>query len=612
MATMHVVNSSSRKPEVLAPAGDEPSLLAALNAGADAVYFGLDDGFNARARAQNFSLETLPDTVARIHRAGARAYLTLNTLVFESELASVERILRGVVAAGVDALIVQDAAVALLARALNPHMELHASTQMTISSPQAARFAESLGVTRIVVPRELSVREIRDFKAGTSLEIEVFIVGALCVSWSGQCLSSEAWGGRSANRGQCAQACRLPYELMVDGEVRPLGDVAYLLSPKDLAGFRAVQDLMDIGVHTLKVEGRQKGPAYVHTAVGTTRRWVDAVGEGAGPDAVRQLSVDMRDLSLAYSRGFGDGFLAGSDHQTLVEGRFPRHRGICLGQVTAVQKGAVRVRPLAAVSDTARGEVSSPLPALGGSTVAATGPGLAALTPTAGMGVVFDEGHPEAPEQGGPLFRVDKQGPDWVLHFGQPGPDLRKVHVGARVWVNSDPELQARARKASEGEPEGRLPLHVRASGRVGEPLRLVSGAVRVESVTPLTEARGTGLETTLSEKLGGLGGTPYHLATLDTTGLAPGLFLPVSELKQMRRELVDALSVPPPRPALPAEGVVARLLSEAKAAYRAPGAALTAPALVPLCRTPEQLEAVIEAGCAEVVLDWMEMVGLG
>jgi putative protease len=186
----------SSSPEILAPAGDAESLDAALAAGADAVYFGLDEGLNARARATNFSVASLPGTLDHIHRAGARAYVTLNTLVFEHELPAVEQLIRACASAGVDGVIVQDPAVALLARAVAPTMEVHASTQMTISSAEAAQFAKSLGITRVVVPRELSVDEIRLFAKGTSLELEVFIHGALCMSWSGQCLTSEAWGGR--------------------------------------------------------------------------------------------------------------------------------------------------------------------------------------------------------------------------------------------------------------------------------------------------------------------------------------------------------------------------------------------------------------------------------
>src|SRR5262249_34847279 len=162
--------------------------------------------------------------------------------------------------AGVDAIIVQDPAVALLARAISPAgasgvpLEVHASTQMTASSPLAVGLLGELGLSRVVVPRELSVDEIRQYRAGTNVELEVLVHGALCVAWSGQCLSSEAWGGRSANRGQCAQACRLPYSLVVDGAVRDLGEVEYLLSPKDLVGLDAIPALAEIGVASLKIE----------------------------------------------------------------------------------------------------------------------------------------------------------------------------------------------------------------------------------------------------------------------------------------------------------------------------------------------------------------------
>jgi len=457
------------------------------------------------------------------------------------------------------------------------------------------------------------VKEIARFAEGTDLELEVFALGALCVSWSGQCLSSEAWGGRSANRGQCAQACRLPYDLIVDGEQRPLGDVAYLLSPKDLAGFRAVKDLMRIGVHGLKIEGRQKGPTYVHAAVKGMRHWVDALERGA-PDE-RGLREDMRDLTLAYSRGFSDGWLAGSDHQTLVEGRFPRHRGAYLGRVTRVDGNDVRVSPLPEPPRAARGEVSAPLPALGGAADAASGPAVAAVIPVNGMGIVFDEGHPDQPEQGGPIFSVRRQGNDWILTFGQPGPDLRKVNCGARTWITSDPKVQAQAQQAlRQAEPDGRNPLHLVVRGSAHQPMRVLATcgpfSAEASSANNLQPARDRGLDAdTLREKLCAFGGTPFRLESL-RTDLEEKLFLPVSELKHLRRQIVEALTplieAGPPReiaetPPLP------RLLE----ATPAPPSKVP-PRLVPLCRSDVQLEAVIKAGCDEVVLDWMEMVGLG
>jgi putative protease len=631
---------SRRLPEILAPAGDADSLAAALSAHADAVYFGLDEGLNARARAANFSAETLPAIVDQVHRAGARAYVTLNTVVFEDELPVLERLLRACAGAGVDAIIVQDPAVALLARALAPTMEVHASTQMTISSPEGAEFARALGVSRVVVPRELSVAEIRTFARGTPLELEVFIHGALCMSWSGQCLTSEAWGGRSANRGQCAQSCRLPYELVVDGEVRPLGDVAYLLSPLDLAGIRAVAELADIGVASLKIEGRLKGPAYVLSAVEGYRRWREAVARREDSTTVAQaaLRVDLGRMAVAYSRGFSDGFLAGSDHQDLVEGRFPKHRGALLGEVVEVRGAAVRVRrserrPSGGVGlgDGAgpQGAVKSPLPVIGGASAQdARGVPIDVPEPVPGCGVGFDTGHPEAEEPGGPLFGVEPTHDGWWLRFGRPGPDLSRVTPGHAVYLSADPRLAAEAKAAVEvgvrGVP-GRIGVRLAVRGAAGEPLHARVDAlgpagrgasVEGETEDKLVPASGAGLSVeVLSQKLGAFGGTPFRLEAVDLDGLAPGLHVPVSALKALRRALVEALEprvLAAARHAVDPAPVTPRIVADASALHaRRAFTAPVEPALLPLVRTPAQLEAVIEAGLPEVELDWMELNGL-
>jgi putative protease len=640
---------SPRRPEILAPAGDDASLGAALAAGADAVYFGLDDGFNARARATNFSLASLPDVVRRVHRAGARAYVTLNTLVFEPELPTVEAILRGVAEAGVDAIIVQDPAVALLARAICPALEIHASTQMTITSGEAAQIAAQLGCNRVVVPRELSVEEIRQFAATSPIELEVFIHGALCVSWSGQCLTSESWGGRSANRGQCAQSCRLPYDLVVDGETRDLGDVRYLLSPQDLAGAPVVPELAAAGVASLKIEGRQKGPAYVASAVAGYKRWRDSILDG-NPDHAT-LAADLATMGLAYTRGQSLGFLGGTDHQSLVVGRAPKHRGLYVGTVTHVAADHVEVRRTDDVP-------VSP----------AAGP----VIPRPGLGVVFDEGHPEADEIGGPIFTVDAvpapprgardaaRSDGWVIGFGRPGPDLSRVKVGARLWLTSDPSFHASAAKLGDTEPTGRIPLSVSVAGAAGSPLTvraIVADAAsttetRAEHISSalLVASRGTGLdEALLREKLGSFGGTRYHLASLDLTALAPSLHLPVSELKSLRRALVESLDAsldaPPSRTiAVGSQIANARVAATASASASAtasdsdsdsdsdsvsrppspvsrppspvsrppsPVSPLPSPSLIPLCRTDAQLDALLLAGAPEIELDWMELVGL-
>ena len=602
-----------------------PALLAALQHGADAVYFGLQDGFNARARAANFALADLPALTARIHRAGARAYVALNTLVFEPELPAMERVLRAIAGAGVDALIVQDPAVCLLARAVCPALELHASTQMTIAEPAAAAFAQALGVTRIVVPRELSVREIAAFAAGTELELEVFVHGALCVSWSGQCLTSEAWGGRSANRGQCAQSCRMPYELVVDGERRPLGDVEYLLSPKDLAGARAVPELLAVPVHGLKIEGRQKGPQYVATATGGYRRWVDALVDGGDRKAAeRQLAQDLLAMSLSYSRGFSDGFLGGSDHQTLIEGRFPKHRGVFVGRVVRVAGDAVFVRPdaqgrpwtgglaLAERPSAPTGERSAALVTVGEP---------AALVLRPGVGVVFDQGDPEDKnEPGGAVFFVDQHGDELRLGFGNPGPDLTRVRVGDRVFATNDPAMAAvvaREVRDEDVEPQGRNVVDLRVEGQLGTPVAVRATCrgytATAATATSLQRARGAGLdEALLTDKLGAFGGTPFRLGALDTSSLAPGLHVPASELKELRRALV--LSLQPQLERGPVRTVVAApAIARVRTSFANVAASgKQAPTLVPLVRTDEQLEAVIAERCTEVELDWMEFTGLG
>ena len=231
-------------PELLAPAGDWECARAAVENGADAIYFGLEK-FNARMRANNFTAADLPKLMEFLHQRGVRGYVTFNTLVFQDELAEAERYLRTIIAAGVDAAIVQDVGICRLIRKISPDFPIHASTQMTVSSAAGVEFARELGCNLVVLARECSIAEIEKMNAALhgvqhDMPLEVFVHGALCVAYSGQCLTSESLGGRSANRGECAQACRMPYELVSDGKNVPLGDRKYLLSPQDLAGLEVL------------------------------------------------------------------------------------------------------------------------------------------------------------------------------------------------------------------------------------------------------------------------------------------------------------------------------------------------------------------------------------
>src|SRR5437764_9412876 len=236
----------------MSPAGHWPQLNAAIEAGADACYFGLKH-FSARAKV-GFELAELPDVMRTLHRRGVRGYLTFNTLVFEHELREASRAIGAIVEAGVDALIVQDLGVLRLAREIAPDLELHASTQTSIASAEGVLFAIEQGAHRVTLARELSVEEVAEIHRKTGADLEIFVHGALCVSYSGQCFSSEAWGGRSAYRGQCAPACRLAYDMIVDGELRPLGASRYLLSPEDLYALRQMPEIVKLGISALKIE----------------------------------------------------------------------------------------------------------------------------------------------------------------------------------------------------------------------------------------------------------------------------------------------------------------------------------------------------------------------
>src|SRR5687767_8186026 len=339
------------RPELLAPAGDWECAKAAVENGADAIYFGLEK-FNARMRAHNFTVADLPKLMEFLHRRGVKGYVTFNTLVFENEIADAENYLCSIIAAGVDAAIVQDVGIARLIRSLSPDFPMHASTQMTITSAAGVEFARELGCNLVVLARECSIKEIESIQGQaatvggeSAMPLEVFVHGALCVAYSGQCLTSESLGGRSANRGECAQACRMPYDLISDGKVVPLGDRRYLLSPQDLAGIEVLPDLVKSGVASLKIEGRLKSPEYVANITRVYRRALDKI--------VHDLSASVRvservfdaqdsyDLQMGFSRGLYTGWFRGINNQQLVHARFGKKRGVLLGAVKRIKKGEV-------------------------------------------------------------------------------------------------------------------------------------------------------------------------------------------------------------------------------------------------------------------------------
>ena len=316
-------------PELLAPAGDWDCARAAVENGADAIYFGLDR-FNARMRARNFTQSDLPALMEHLHRRGVRGYVTFNTLVFTNELEQAADYLRTLIGAGVDAAIVQDVGMCRMIRELSPDFPIHCSTQMTITSAAGVEFARELGAQLVVLARENSIDEINRIRADlgpAALPLEVFVHGALCVAYSGQCLTSESLGGRSANRGECAQACRLPYELIADGKPVDLGDRRYLLSPQDLAGLDVLPQLVRAGVASLKIEGRLKTPEYVASITRVYRQALDRLAAGGTDSAGRAVpEADRYELQMAFSRGLHTGWFGGINNQPVCR---PRENAIC-------------------------------------------------------------------------------------------------------------------------------------------------------------------------------------------------------------------------------------------------------------------------------------------
>ena len=317
--------------ELLAPAGTMENFMAALESGADAIYLG-GKVFNARAHAANFGIDELREAVQLAHILDVSVYVTVNILIGDTELKDLEQYIKDLDSIGVDAIIVQDLAVAEIAKRVAPNIHLHGSTQMTAATLDAVRFYESLGFTRVVLARELSLKEIQHICKHCKAEIEVFVHGALCVCYSGQCLMSSFIGGRSGNRGACAQPCRLPYELLDSkGESVLPKHEAYLLSPKDLNYSEHMNELVAAGVTSFKVEGRMKKVSYVRQVIGTYREILD---EASIHENQRKA------LASGFNRGFSTAYLEDTVGRQMMTVVAPNHQGKPIGE-SYTKKGEV-------------------------------------------------------------------------------------------------------------------------------------------------------------------------------------------------------------------------------------------------------------------------------
>lgn len=327
-----------KKPELLAPAGSFDSLYAAIEAGCDAVYLS-GYMFGARQFATNFSEEEIIKAIKLCHLYGVKVYITVNTLIYEEEVETFLTYIDFLHRNNVDAVLIQDIGMLDLVRQTYPNLEVHASTQMHIHNLDGVKFCEKMGIKRVVLARECSLDNIKNIKKNTNLEIEVFVHGALCISYSGECLMSSLIGGRSGNRGACAGSCRLPYKIE-DAMNHKYNSNDYPLSTKDLCTLENIGDLIDAGIDSLKIEGRMKRPEYVYLIVSLYRKAIDTYVNNHKIDI---SSNDIKDMKKIFNRGFTKGFLLNENNNNIVGTYRPNHLGIEIGKVINCKNGFVTV-----------------------------------------------------------------------------------------------------------------------------------------------------------------------------------------------------------------------------------------------------------------------------
>jgi U32 family peptidase len=572
--------------ELLAPAGNWECAKAAIENGADAIYFGLQVGFNARARADNFQLDELPKVMDSLHERDVRGYVTLNTLVFTDELRAFENNVRRLIAAGVDAVLVQDIGAVRLIRDISPDFPVHASTQMTMTSSETIQAIEELGIQRVVLAREISIDEIRLIRANTSMPLECFVHGALCVAYSGQCLTSESLGGRSANRGQCAQACRLDYKMHVKAQPNddgspieiPAHPVAsqYYLSPQDLAAHDYIPQLIQAGITSFKIEGRLKTPEYVANTVGHYRQAIDQSLHG---QPCRLSDEDQRELELSFSRGFSPGWLDGCNHKRLVPGLSSAKRGVLVGRVVGLKGERLSV------------ELTHPI--------------------SKGDGVVLAGNRAKDEEIGGRVYEIFRNGRpveeatagrvEWLFQKGL----LKnaKVYPGQEIWQTDDPRLAKKLRATfASSQPVFQKSIRLSIFAKVHQPLKVIveMNDRRLELLgdEPLSEAvQHAVTEELFRQQFSRLGGTPFKLDLLTAT-IEGQPMVPFSQLGVMRKRLVEKLKVSllnNPHREVVSESAIDRSF-ERIATFRSEGMAFDSSELSVLCRSLSQLKAILAA----------------
>lgn len=494
--------------ELLAPAGSREALIAAIESGANAVYLA-GNMFGARAYADNFDEKGMVEAVRMAHLRNVQVHVTVNTIVDDRELPQLKKYLQFLDEIGVDAVLVQDLGVAKLAREIVPNLPLHASTQMTVHNLDGVRALEKLGFSRVVLSRELSLEAIRHICANSRVEIEVFVHGALCVCYSGQCLMSSIIGGRSGNRGRCAQPCRLPYELVDENDKNLLGDKAgkYLLSPRDIKGIDLLPQLIDAGVASLKIEGRMKRPEYVAIVVNNYRKSIDSYYDGNFTVSESQ----QRQLLQIFNRDFTTAYLEKKQGKNMMSDRRPNNRGLMVGRVVRYDREKKRV--FLKLSGELRENDQLDFWVKVGGRVTAT------------VKDLKDEGKS-------------------IVSFPVDNP----VYESDRAFKVYDAELMNWAAGFyNSGSPVRRIPVDVMVSAAIGKPLHIVMTDIDGNRAEAQTEFIGEKAQKrplsreTVEKQISRLGTSIFGLSNL-ITDIRGEVMVPVSEINEARRKAVEQL----------------------------------------------------------------------
>jgi putative protease len=500
--------------ELLLPVGQKEMAEAAIQNGANAIYVGFP-GFNARGRSYDFELEELRQIIELCHLNGVKVNLAFNIVIFENELPLVIEAIKRVLPLKPDALIVQDLGLVQIVKEMCPEQVVHASTQMTITNDLAIQFLDDLGIRRFVLGRENSISEIKLIAERTAKELEVFVHGALCVSYSGQCFTSETLGGRSANRGQCAQSCRFSYDLIVDGEKKNLVDRTYLVSPKDLCGISEIPQLMQLGVKSFKVEGRLKTPDYVAQVAKSFRTAIDRVIQNK-PFSHDQILSEKNKMGAEYSRGFFPGWLNGVNHQELVDGTFSSHRGVEIGQIKTAAQNSIVVE-------------------LNDNQIGLEG----------GDGLLWFEG---SEKKGASVYSVSRRGNILSIEFSYTTA-VGLASVGSKVYLNHDKSQKKEIEKSlTDKNVAKKIPIQVALRLENGKPLvaevRDDRFTLTMQSESHLLPAQNKPLtEELLFDEFSALGSTNFKLEKNDfKVQIQEPLFLNHKEIKNLRQRLFAEL----------------------------------------------------------------------